>query len=167
MAKSPGAFAGLKLTNQTPLGGSGVDQKLFTRPTPPPEQPVKQEVTEVPTAPTKQVSLETRKPGNREARRVGAGEVAATEAREFDLNIPTEKSETFAFTFEEWLALDQLKTELTRLLGVDLRVTKIDIMRCALYMIVNDYRTRGEQSVLFDRIKNKKPVDRIRRKKVR
>jgi hypothetical protein len=92
---------------------------------------------------------------------------AATEAKEFDLNIPTEKSETFAFTFEEWFALDQLKTELTRLLGVDLRVTKIDIMRCALYMIVKNYRNHGERSFLVDRIKNKKPVDRIRRKNVR
>jgi hypothetical protein len=82
----------------------------------------------------------------------------ATEAKEFDLNIPTEKSETFAFTFEEWLAVEQLKTELTRLMGVDLRVTKIDIIRCALHMIVKDYRTHGEQSFL---------VDRIRRKKVR
>jgi hypothetical protein len=83
---------------------------------------------------------------------------------EFDLNLPTEKSETFAFTFEEWLAINQLKTELIRLLGVDLKVTKIDIIRCALYLLVADYRTRGEHSFLVDRIKNKKPVDRIRRK---
>jgi hypothetical protein len=88
-------------------------------------------------------------------------------ANEFDLNLPTEKSETFAFTFEEWLAINQLKTELIRLLGVDLKVTKIDIIRCALYMLVADYHTRGEHSFLVERIKNKKPVDRIRRKNSR
>jgi hypothetical protein len=161
MPKTPSPFAGLKLTDQTSLGGSGVDQKLFSRPTPLPARPVSQdgqekEETPKPPAPT------LVKPQKRVAI-----EPAASEAKGFDLNLPTEKSETFAFTFEEWLALDQLKTELTRLLGVDLRVTKIDIIRCALYMIVNDYRQRGEQSFLVDRIKNKKPVDRIRRKKVR
>jgi hypothetical protein len=92
---------------------------------------------------------------------------ATSEATDFDLNLPTEKSETFAFTFEEWLAINQLKTELIRLLGVDLRATKIDFIRCALHLLVADYRTRGEHSFLVDRIKNKKPVDRIRRKNPR
>jgi hypothetical protein len=161
MGKSPSPFAGMKLTDQTPLGGSGVDQKLFSRPTPLPAKPVSQERLEKDETPKPPAP-----PLVKPQKRVTI-EPAASEAKGFDLNLPTEKSETFAFTFEEWLALDQLKTELTRLLGVDLRVTKIDIIRCALYMIVNDYRQRGEQSFLVDRIKNKKPVDRIRRKKVR
>ena len=154
MAKSPSPFAGMKLTEQTPLKQCGLDQKLFSRPNPLPDTP------DVP-APKPPAKTPANPPT------ASPMQPAATEAKEFDLNIPTEKSETFAFTFEEWLAIDQLKTELTRLLGVDLRVTKIDIIRCALHMIVKDYRAHGAQSFLFESIKNKKPVDRIRRKKVR
>jgi hypothetical protein len=39
MPKSPSPFAGLKLTDQTPLAKRGVDQQLFSRPAPLPEQP--------------------------------------------------------------------------------------------------------------------------------
>jgi hypothetical protein len=92
---------------------------------------------------------------------------ATSEAKEFDLNIPTEKSETFAFSFEELLALAELKTGLSRVLGVDARVTKIDIIRCAVHMIVADYRTHGEQSFIVQQFKKKKPVERARRKIIR
>ena len=40
MAQSASPFSGMKLTEQTPLAQTGLDQKLFSRPTPPPEQPV-------------------------------------------------------------------------------------------------------------------------------
>jgi hypothetical protein len=169
MAKSPSPFTGMKLTDQTPLGGAGVDQKLFSRPAPLPQQPERQEahVIEEPKESTKHEAVGTTKPGNREGRTVGNAAPAATEAKEFDLNLPTEKSETFAFTFEELLALAELKTGLSRLLGLDVRVTKIDIIRCAVHMIVADYRQHGEQSFLVARFKTKKPVERTRRKKLR
>jgi hypothetical protein len=161
MAKSPSPFAGMKLTEQTPLGGSALDQKLFSSPTPLPEQPAPQEQQETeavakpgPSAPVKPQKRAPVKP-------------ATTEVKGFDLNLPTEKSHTFAFTFEEWLAMEELKTGLSRLLGLDVRITKIDIIRCALHMLVEDYRNRGEQSFLVDRIKNKRPVDRMRAKKPR
>jgi hypothetical protein len=161
MAKSPSPFAGMKLTNQTPLAETGVDQKLFARPAPLLEKPVsqigqeKEEAAKPPTPtlmkPQKRVAIES----------------VAAEAKGFDLNHPTQKSETFAFTFEELLALTDLKTGLTRLLGMDARVTKIDIIRSALHMIVDDYRKHGEQSFIVARMKTKKPVDRIRTKKSR
>jgi hypothetical protein len=46
MPKSPSPFAGMKLTDQTPLAKTGVDQKLFSRPSPLPENPVTQEAQE-------------------------------------------------------------------------------------------------------------------------
>jgi hypothetical protein len=46
MAKSPSPFAGMKLTEQAGFAQSGLDQKLFSRPTPLPEKPVPQEVQE-------------------------------------------------------------------------------------------------------------------------
>ena len=161
MAKSPSPFAGMKLTDQTPLGGSGVDQKLFSRPTPLPEQPVPQEPQEKEAAqkprPAAAVKLQKRAPVK----------PASGEAKGFDLNLPTEKSHTFAFTFEELWALEELKTGLSRLLGLDQRITKIDIIRCALHMIVADYRQHGEQSFIVERFKNKKLVEHSKTKKLR
>jgi hypothetical protein len=161
MAKSPGPFAGMKLTEQTPLAQSGLDQKLFSRPTPVPEKPAPQEVQEKeeapkphPAAPVKPQKRAPIKPA------IGAG-------KGFDLNLPTEKSHTFAFTFEELWALEEVKTGLSRLLGLDQRITKIDIIRCALHMIVADYRQHGEQSFIVDRFKNKKPVEHTKTKKPR
>jgi hypothetical protein len=142
--------------------GKGIGVFFPSQPAPQEEKkPVTQEGQEKETAPVPPAQT-PEKP--KSARPV---QPATAEATEFDLNLPTEKSETFAFTFEEWLAINQLKTELIRLLGVDLRVTKIDIIRCALHLLVADYRTRGEHSFLVNRIKNKKPVDRIRRKNPR
>jgi hypothetical protein len=161
MAKSPSPFAGMKLTEQTPLGGSGLDQKLFSRPSPPPETPIQQVEQE------KEAAEKPPTPAPVKAQKRANVKPATAEARGFDLNLPTEKSHTFAFTFEEWLSMEELKTGLSRLLGLDVRITKIDIIRCALHMLVEDYRTRGEQSFLVDRIKTKRPVDRMRPKKSR
>jgi hypothetical protein len=161
MAKSPSPFAGMKLTEQTPLTQTGLDQKLFSRPTPLPEQPVPQEGQEKVEAP------KPRTPAPVKARKRATAKPAASEAKGFDLNLPTEKSHTFAFTFEELWALEELKTGLSRLLGLDQRITKIDIIRCALHMIVDDYHQRGEQSFIVDRFKNKKPVERLKAKKPR
>jgi hypothetical protein len=161
MAKSPSPFAGMKLTEQTPLGGSGLDQKLFSRPTPPPEKPGPQESQE------KETVAKPRPPAPVKAQKRANVKPAAGEAKGFDLNLPTEKSHTFAFTFEELWALEELKTGLSRLLGLDLRITKIDIIRCALHMIVDDYCQRGEQSFIVERFKNKKPVEHTKAKKLR
>jgi hypothetical protein len=161
MAKAPSPFAGMKLTDQTPLGGSGLDQKLFSRPTPLPEQPVPQEPQE------KEEVAKARTPAPVKPQKRATVKPATGEAKGFDLNLPTEKSHTFAFTFEELWALEELKTGVSRLLGLDLRITKIDIIRCALHMIVDDYRQRGEQSFIVNRFKNKKPVEHSKTKKSR
>jgi hypothetical protein len=161
MAKSPSPFAGMKLTDQTPLAQSGLDQKLFSRPTPVPEQPAPQEEQ------VKIAVVKPRTPAPLKPQKRATVKPAAAEAKGFDLNLPTEKSHTFAFTFEELWALEEVKTGLSRLLGLDQRITKIDIIRCALHMIVDDYRQHGEQSFIVDRFKNKKPVEQSRAKKPR
>jgi hypothetical protein len=160
MAKSPSPFAGMKLTEQTPLAQAGLDQKLFSRPTPP-ETPVSQEAEE------KEAVAKPRTPASVKPQKRRTVKPTASEGKRFDLNLPTEKSHTFAFTFEELWALEELKTGVSRLLGLDLRITKIDIIRCALHMIVEDYRKRGEQSFIVERFKNKKPVEHTKTKKPR
>jgi hypothetical protein len=162
MAKSPSPFAGMRLTDQTPLAKPGVDQQLFSRPSPLPEQPVGHEGQEPAAAPPKPPKAAPAKPQKREVL-----ERAPSEAKGFDLNLPTQKSHTFSFTFEELFALQEVLTGLQRLLGLDVRITKIDIIRSALQLIVEDYRKRGEESLIVARIKTKKPVDRVRTKKAR
>jgi hypothetical protein len=161
MAKSPSPFAGMKLTEQTPLAQTGLDQKLFSRPTPPPEKPVSQEVEE------KEAAQKPRTPAPVKPQKRVPVKPTAPDGKGFDLNLPTEKSHTFAFTFEELWALEEVKTGLSRLLGLDQRITKIDIIRCALHMIVDDYRQHGEQSFIVNRFKTKKPVEQSRAKKPR
>ena len=161
MAKSPSPFAGMKLTEQTPVAQTGLDQKLFSRPTPPPEQPVSQAAEE------KAAGAKPRTPAPVKPQQRTPVKPVASEEKGFDLNLPTEKSHTFAFTFEELWALEEVKTGLSRLLGLDQRITKIDIIRCALHMIVDDYRQHGEQSFIVNRFKNKKPVEQNRAKKSR
>jgi hypothetical protein len=151
----------MKLTDQTPLGASGLDQKLFARPAPQPEKPVEQEA-QAPAEPTEPNKQRPVKP-----KRIVPVETGTPEVKGFDLNLPTQKSHTFAFTFEELFALQELLTGLQRLLGLDVRITKIDIIRSALQIIVEDFRKRGENSFIVERIKTKKPVDRVRTKKVR
>jgi hypothetical protein len=161
MPKSPSPFAGMKLTEQTLIAKSGVDQKLFGRPAPPPAQPVLQEA-QTPVAPAEPTTLRQVKP-----KQSVPGETGTPEEKGFDLNLPTQKSHTFSFTFKELFALQEVLTGLQRLLGLDVRITKIDIIRSALQLIVEDYRKRGEQSSIVARIKTKKPVDRVRTKKIR
>jgi hypothetical protein len=160
MSKAPSPFAGMKLTEQTPLAQTGLDQKLFSRPTPP-EKPVSQEAEE------KEAVTKPRTPAPVRPQKRKPAKPITAEGKGFDLNLPTEKSHTFAFTFEELWALEEVKTGLSRLLGLDLRITKIDIIRCALHMIVDDYHQRGEQSFIVDRFKNKRPVEHSRTKKPR
>jgi hypothetical protein len=161
MAKSASPFAGMKLSEQTPLAQTGLDQKLFSRPTPPPEQPVPQEQQE------KEAVAKPRTPASVKRQKRTPVKPTVLDGKRFDLNLPTEKSHTFAFTFEELWTLEEVKTGLSRLLGLDQRITKIDIIRCALHMIVDDYRQHGEQSFIVDRFKNKKPVEQSRAKKPR
>jgi hypothetical protein len=64
----------------------------------------------------------------------------------------TEK-ETFRCTIDEVLAIEELKTRIKR--DLDLRVSKQDIERCAMRVVIEDYRENGEKSVFVKELRKK------------
>lgn len=162
MARPFSPFAGIKLTDQTRSPAGGTDQRLFAatpRPvskpalppndTPPPSGSVPSSTNQPIKEPTKVASLEPRNLGSKEdqARR-GGGETA------FDLNQVPERSNTYSFTEAELWAIEDVKTVLERQYG--LRATKYDIVRCGVHVIVEDFRRKGEQSIVVQRMRGKR-----------
>jgi hypothetical protein len=133
-------FSGIKLSEQ--VGEAGVEQRLFSAPKP--SKPAEQ----------KPGNQETGKPGNWEVGKEGKREVSQEVSQEakkedekaFNLeDTPTHK-DSFLFTEEEFEALDDLKLEFRR--RFDVKVTKNDLARCALQLLVEDYRQNQERSFL-------------------
>jgi hypothetical protein len=112
------------------------------------EKPIVQEAKDT------EESLKTRKQGNLETRKLGNGEQATTETQAFDLNIEPYKKGTFIFTYEELDAIDDLKKQLKR--RMDLPATQYDIVRAAIHIIAEDYRQHGTDSLIVQRIRQKK-----------
>jgi hypothetical protein len=96
----------------------------------------------------------TRKQVSQETRRLGNMETIASEVLEFDLNIEPYKKGTFIFTYEELDAIDDVKKQLKRRL--DLPATQYDIVRAAIHIITEDYRKHGADSLIVQRIRQKK-----------
>jgi hypothetical protein len=142
----------MKLTEQTPLAESGPDQKLFSRPTP--QGGVKLKGTEPTKEPSNLATLQPRNQATLETRRLGNLGNVDSEDQGFDLTTTPYKNDTFAFTTKELDAIEDLKIELRRKL--DLRTTKNDIVRCGVHTIIEDYRRRGEESVIVQRVRNKR-----------
>ena len=61
------------------------------------------------------------------------------------------RKDSFLFTADEFDALARLKLDLQRRL--DTKVTKNDLMRCALHYLVQDYQRHGETSAVLRPIK--------------
>jgi hypothetical protein len=97
---------------------------------------------------------ETRKQVSQKTRELGNVETATTEVLEFDLNIEPYKKGTFLFTYEELDAVDDLKKQMKR--RMDLPATQYDIVRGAIHIIVEDYRQRGQESLIVQRMRQKK-----------
>ena len=97
---------------------------------------------------------EPRKQVSKEPRKRSAMLPVSTEPLTFDLNIEPEKKGTFIFTYEELDAIDDLKKQLKRRL--DLPATQYDIVRAAIHIITEDYRTHGADSLIVQRIRLKK-----------
>jgi hypothetical protein len=112
-----------------------------------PENPVAQGSQNTAAAP-QVAKLPPAKPHQR-----AAGEPAATPAQGFDLTVAPYKPATFVFTAEELRGIEDIKTGLDR--TFDLKATKIDIVRCAVHSITHDYQTRGEDSLIVKRIREK------------
>lgn len=146
-------FAGVRLTDQTPLGNSGLDRNLFIDRQPKPTRPI-------------EGSAVIQKPGNQKTGQPAgfpAGQPAVREAVqperpsgvqvEFDLNRRPLWKGTFLYTEEELEAIEDLKLELRRKHGVN--ATKNDIARVGLHSLIEDYRRHGESSTILRRLRAK------------
>ena len=71
----------------------------------------------------------------------------------FDITREPYATATFRFTDPELDALEDLKIDLKR--KFDLKTTKQNLVRYALYRLVEDYTENGEESWLVTRLKNK------------
>lgn len=98
----------------------------------------------------KQASLQGTNPGRKEAASLNP----APAYEDLDLNRRPERQNTYAFTTEELERLEDLKIEISR--TYDLPVTKYDLVRCAVHMLLHDYRTKGEASSVLERLRRKK-----------
>lgn len=143
-----------------------VDQKLFSAQTP--HQPVVSaaQTTEPPSKstsqhakePRDQVSKESRKQASLEGRNLGAkpswdlGDKGTVDP--LDINQRPDRQNTYAFTTEELEGLEDLKILIRR--RYDLAVTKNDLIRCAVHMLLDDYQRKGEGSIALARLRKKK-----------
>jgi len=71
----------------------------------------------------------------------------------FDLMDPPYRNDTFAFTDAELDAIEDMKLELRR--KYDVRATKNNLVRCAVHLLVEDYRRRKGDSVAAQRLHGK------------
>jgi hypothetical protein len=159
-AKGKSPFAGIKLTEQTPLSG-GLDQRLFSntpRPTPKPDEQPESQETKKPASQEPGIlgtqeagSLESQedgKPGNQEVPQ------QPQRTRRFDLRQPATEKQTFTFSLDEVTALDDLKLELRR--KFDLKTTKYELARLAIHALVGAYEEDGTDSPLLRSLREKR-----------
>ena len=127
------AFAGIKLSGHS--DAPGVEQRLFStgHAASGPEQ-------------SKPETQQAGKPGSEKGRNEGSQEARKETSRRFDLaEVPTRKG-SFVYTTSELEALEDLKLEFRRQRGV--KVTMNDLARCAIHLLVEDYRAHQERSFL-------------------
>ena len=127
------AFAGIKLSEQA--GKAGVDQRLFSV-----TAPAQQPIDPIPG------NWEVGKEGIREVSQEPAKESGKERGKGLDLDATPTRKDSFLFTEDEFEALEDLKTDFRR--RHDTRVTKNDLARCALHLLVEDYDRHQERSFL-------------------
>src|SRR4051794_40198836 len=108
------------------------------------------------------VSQKTVKPENRKTREAAGGApvpllpatVSHATGTEFDLEHDVTHKDTVWLSEEEEDALEDLKRQFRR--QYDLKAPKLDLMRCAIYALIQDFREHGEQSIVFRQISKKR-----------
>jgi hypothetical protein len=142
-------FAGLHLS--APAEPGKLEQRLFTdkpkQPEPAPPQTAAPEPTKPPEAPKKPAAASTSPNVSRALR------PASLVSSRFDLDEPALYKATFTFTQPELEALEDLKLELQR--GLDSKITKYDLMRSALHMLVEDHGANGERSYISRKLRRR------------
>jgi hypothetical protein len=71
----------------------------------------------------------------------------------FDLNRPTASRDSLRLSIDETKALDELRQSLKW--DYDLAVSKNDICRAALHLLLEDWTAKGERSAAVSRLKRK------------
>jgi len=152
MAK-PSPFAGVKLSEQTPVQASSLEQRLFSSPAPKlPPQP--ESVKEAPSKTRKLENKEARKLGNQEARKEASSSTPPEPTPLFDINQLAYKKVAFVFTGEEFDALEDMKIQIRR--RFDIRAIKNDLVRCAIHLLIEDYQRNGKASLAVRRLSGKR-----------
>lgn len=78
----------------------------------------------------------------------------AAEPAGFDINRPTASRDSLRLSIDETKALDDLRQSLKW--DYDVTVSKNDICRAALHMLLEDWKSRGERSAAMSRLKRKR-----------
>ena len=143
-----------------------LDQKLFDTPAKPAAPPVAPQPQTLPPRQTPsqgtketwdQASKEASKEGTLETRTLAPKEPRnqrTARSDELSLNIRPERQNTYAFTTEELNRLEDVKIAISR--RYDLPVTKNDLIRCAVHLLLEDYEVHGADSVVLKRLQKKK-----------
>lgn len=176
MGKANDPYAGLHLTDQTPVESNHLDQRLFA-----PSLPSKP--SSVPTIDPPQVSdkttdsaqvkasnqgtletsnqgkidtsnqgsLEPFKPPTKERTKVEEPQGSATR---FNLGKTPDRANTYSFTEAELWAIEDVQQSLQRNHGID--ATKYDIVRCGVHLVVEDFLEHGHQSQVAQRMNRRR-----------
>lgn len=142
-------FAGIKLTDaiSTAEPAAGSDQRLFrATPSQPPVTPQPDHHAQ----PRKQGTLEPRNAATG-ARRQAVPTIPPSNEPVFDLSIPPYKNNTYAFTDEELWAIEDTEQALER--THDLKVTRYNLVRLGVHLLVEDFRQNGERSFVVRRLR--------------
>lgn len=73
----------------------------------------------------------------------------------FDPSTRADQKYTLAFTEDELEAMEDVKLELRR--RYDLKTSKVALVRCGLWELLEDYRQQGEHSRLVQRLRTQQP----------
>ncbi len=141
-------FNGLRLSEQAPA--AKLDQRLFeAQPAPKPTQtkPVEVDPARAPDTP-KKLASETSSP------KPALLSAPPSAGPRFDLEDEARYKASYYFSNEELLALDDLKLELHR--DLDKKVTKNDLMRSALHMLLEDHQVSPDRSYATRKIKKRR-----------
>jgi hypothetical protein len=173
MAKSASPFAGIKLSDQTKPGNRGLDQQLFAparpkqlpQPTtidadqkPENRKTSNQELWQTRKPKNKiagiQENQQAGKPANKNAEKQELAPEATSTAMLFDVNEEPTRKDTYWIAEDEFEILEDVKRELRR--KFDLKVTKGELVRCAIHLLNKHYQKDGETSDIVQSLQRKK-----------
>jgi hypothetical protein len=144
MARDP--YAGMNLAQPAPA--PKLDQRLFAPTKSSPSEPA-----ETAKRPLQRHEARPRPEGGAAAPERSPVVLSSLKASRFSLDDTPLYKNSFLFTQAEQGALDDLKLELRR--ELDAKVTKNDLVRCAVHMLVDDYGARGNSSLLCQRLQRR------------